>query len=367
MKKVKVEEICNITTGKLDANQAQLKGKYPFFTCAPEHSHIDTFAFDDKVILIAGNNASGNFHLNKYNGKFNAYQRTYVLTAKDNCNLDFVYYALKIALQKIKEQSQGSQTKFLTMPILTSISIPLYDSLTQTAIARILSSLDNKIELNNKINKELENLARTIYEYWFVQNAGEKWERKKIGEIAETGSGGTPLSSKKEYYENGSIPWINSSELNSGYILGTKNFITENGLNNSSAKLFPENSILIALYGATAGKVSLLTIPATTNQAVCAIMPFSQLYTYYLKFYLTNLYQYFVQVSSGSARDNLSQELVRNLEILLPPTEILEKFNTTVSPLFSHIIKNRQENVELSRLRDFLLPLLMNGQVRVKT
>ena len=155
-----------------------LMGKYPFFTCAPEHSFIDNYAFDDDVILVAGNNASGNFHLNRFCGKFNAYQRTYVLTTKDGFNLDYVYYALKIALKKIREQSQGSQTKFLTMPILVSITILLPDLSTQTSIARVLSSLDNKIELNNKINKELENLARTIYEYWFVQNADAKWERK---------------------------------------------------------------------------------------------------------------------------------------------------------------------------------------------
>ena len=284
---------------------------------------------------------------------------------KEKIDNKWFYYYLKLRINEIEALGSGTTFKELSKTNLENFEIDIPDLQTQSAIARVLSSFDDKIELNNTMNKELENLARTIYEYWFVQNADEKWERKKIGEIAETGSGGTPLTSNKEYYENGNIPWINSNELNFGYILDTKNFITQKGLNNSSAKLFPANSILIALYGATAGKVSLLTFQATTNQAICAIMPTSHAHKYYLKFYLSNLYKYFNRVSSGSARDNLSQELIRNLEITLPDTAILEKFNKTVSPIFEQIIKNSQENAELSQLRDFLLPLLMNGQVKI--
>ena len=82
MKKVKLSNICNITTGSLDANAAELNGIYPFFTCATEPLKINSYQFDDNVILLAGNNASGNFHCQRYNGKFNAYQRTYVITTK---------------------------------------------------------------------------------------------------------------------------------------------------------------------------------------------------------------------------------------------------------------------------------------------
>lgn len=98
MRYVKLTDICNITTGKLDSNAAEKNGKYPYFTCAPEPLKINTYAFDDDVILLAGNNASGNFHCQRFNGKFNAYQRTYIITAKSGYDIDYIFYNLMINL-----------------------------------------------------------------------------------------------------------------------------------------------------------------------------------------------------------------------------------------------------------------------------
>ena len=99
------------------------------------------------------------------------------------------------------------------------------------------------------------------------------WVIKKLGEVCETGAGGTPLKSHKDYYEGGTIPWLLSGEVSQGEIYNSKNFITEKGLKNSSAKLFPPNTVLIAMYGATAGQVGILKFEASTNQAVCGILP----------------------------------------------------------------------------------------------
>ena len=104
-----------------------------------------------------------------------------------------------------------------------------------------------------------------------VINAG--YEMKKIGDVYNTSSGGTPLTRKKEYYENGTIPWINSGEVSKKEINFADNFINELGLNSSNAKLFPQGTVLLAMYGATAGKVALLNIEASTNQALCALLP----------------------------------------------------------------------------------------------
>ncbi|ECJ9694243.1 restriction endonuclease subunit S, partial [Salmonella enterica] len=105
-----IGDACNIRTGKLDANRAVKDGDYPFFTCAEFPEKIDHYAFDGDVVLIAGNNARGNFHVSRYQGKFNAYQRTYVLTAKPGYDIDYIYYALKLELQRLREKAQGSQT-----------------------------------------------------------------------------------------------------------------------------------------------------------------------------------------------------------------------------------------------------------------
>jgi type I restriction enzyme, S subunit len=262
---------------------------------------------------------------------------------------------------------------------------------TQQKISSVLSVLDDKIELNNKINTELEQMAKTFYDYWFVQfdfpnakgkpykSSGGKmvynevlkrevpqgWEVKKVKQIANTGSGGTPKSTEKIYYDNGTIPWINSGELNNSFIVKTDNFITELGMNNSNAKLFPEKTILMAMYGATAGKTSIVSFKTTTNQAVCAVMPNETEMFYYIKFALDGMYKYLINLSTGSARDNLSQEKIRDLDVIVPEREVAILYSKFVSPLFEKIKSNLQQNQQLAPLRDWLLPMLMNGQAKV--
>ncbi len=102
---IPLSNACDITTGKMDANQAVKNGEFPFFTCSSMPDTIDSFAFDEDAVLVAGNNAQGNFHVSRFKGKFNAYQRTYVLTAKPNFDIDFVFYSLKLELKRLKDRS----------------------------------------------------------------------------------------------------------------------------------------------------------------------------------------------------------------------------------------------------------------------
>ncbi len=118
-----LSDIANITTGKLDSNAEVKGGKYPFFTCASNPTTIDHYAFDDNVILIAGNNAAGNFHINRYKGKFNAYQRTYIVTTKKARDLEYLFQVLKTEMKILKSQGKGSQTKFITLGMLTGIKV----------------------------------------------------------------------------------------------------------------------------------------------------------------------------------------------------------------------------------------------------
>ena len=156
-KKYKLGDIVSFTTGKLDSNAAVIDGEYPFFTCSPETLKIDSYAFNQKAILLAGNNAEGNFSVKYYEGKFNAYQRTYVISVIDEDIVDytFLYYALKICLLKFKMMSQGTSTKFLTKSILNSFEMELPCITAQRAIAAILKSIDSKIQINQLINDNL--------------------------------------------------------------------------------------------------------------------------------------------------------------------------------------------------------------------
>ena len=153
-----------------------------------------------------------------------------------------------------------------------------------------------------------------------------KYPIKKIREITETTSGGTPASSNDNYYKGGTIPWINSGELNKGIITEAENFITEEGLKNSSAKYVPENSVLVAMYGATVGQVSLLKLRATTNQAVCAVLPNEVTTPEYLWYSLRIKKDYFIKKSSGGAQHNINQGIVKETEIPIPPLDLQNQF-----------------------------------------
>lgn len=147
----------------------------------------------------------------------------------------------------------------------------------------------------------------------------------KIGEVFKTSSGGTPLRSKLEYYKNGNIPWLKSGEVAQGYIYHAKELISDEGLKNSSAKLFPINSVLVAMYGATAGQVGILKFEATTNQAVCAIYPNEKVIPDYLYWILKQQTQAFVDLSGGGGQPNISQQIIKDFEIPLPPLNIQQE------------------------------------------
>ena len=234
-------------------------------------------------------------------------------------------------------------------------------------------------------------MAKQLYDYWFVQfdfpdengkpykssggkmvwneklkrEVPEGWNVAKVKDIASTYSGGTPTSRNRDYYEGGDIPWINSGELNSPIITSTSNYITEIGLKNSSARLYPQNTVLVALYGATAGKVSLLSFEACSNQAVCGVMPNKSIQITYIRYYLSSLYAHFIALSSGSARDNISQDTIKNTPLPIPQYDVLRNYSDIVNPIVNKIIANQHELELLTKLRDSLLPLLMNGQVSV--
>ena len=177
------------------------------------------------------------------------------------------------------------------------------------------------------------------------------WKEIKLGDVFRTSSGSTPLSTEKSYYEGGVIPWINSGELASPYIYKTSNYITQKGFENSSTELYPKDTVLVAMYGATAGKASLLKLEACTNQAICAILPNEDYCPEFIKYNIDTLYEHLVGLSSGSARDNLSQAGLKELKLVLPKTKKeQEKLVSVLSLLDRKIELNRQINDNLEAM-----------------
>jgi type I restriction enzyme, S subunit len=180
------------------------------------------------------------------------------------------------------------------------------------------------------------------------------WKYVKLGSICNTGAGGTPLKSKKEFYENGTIPWLRSGEVNNRNIVDCEIKITEKGLNNSSAKLFPSGTVLIAMYGATAGQVGILNFEASTNQAVCGILPNENFTTEFLYYFFLSFKEDLISQAVGNAQPNISQAKIKNTLIPVIPLQeqqqivaILDKVFTAIDQAKANIEKNIENAKEL--------------------
>jgi type I restriction enzyme, S subunit len=180
----------------------------------------------------------------------------------------------------------------------------------------------------------------------------EGWEIKTLGEVCKTGAGGTPLKSKKEYYEGGNIPWLLSGEVAQGEIFKSENFINQAGLNNSSAKIFPINTVLVAMYGATAGQVGILRFEAATNQAVCGILPNERFIPEFIYYVLLFKKAELISKAAGNAQPNISQIKIKNTEIPIPPLPEQKRIVAILDEAFEGIdraIANTQKNLANAR------------------
>ena len=190
------------------------------------------------------------------------------------------------------------------------------------------------------------------------------WEVSSLGVLCEkVESGGTPKRSESEYWE-GDIPWLSSGETHNIIITETREKITQNGLENSSAKLWTMYTTIVAMYGATAGKVCFSTIELTANQACCGLIPKEE-YEFFLFFTAKNLMSSLAGRASGSAQQNLNKSLVEGHECLLPNEILVKFFNRTASSLIEKWIFNLNQNKNLLELRDSLLPKLLSGEIEV--
>lgn len=377
----KLGEIAIIRTGKLDSNAAVIGGKYPFFTCDPNTLSIDIWAYDTEAVLLAGNNASGNYTAKYYEGKFNAYQRTYIIESADKeiLNTRYLCYALNQQLQLLKTMSSGSTTKFLTIRMLDNLDIPLPEIEIQDQIVDILSAYDDLIENNQKQIKLLEEAAQRLYKEWFVNlrfpryenvktvdGVPEGWHYERLGDLTQTTSGGTPSRRKSEYYENGSIKWIKTKELSDGFIFETEEHITEDAVKNSSAKILPEGTLIVAMYGATIGKIGITASEMACNQACCAFISFDDMMSKeYLYCWLMDNREYLISQGKGAAQPNLSQEMIKNFSVLCPDEKIMNNFTKIVAAMLENKRVLENKILMLSKARDDLLPKLMSGEAEV--
>jgi type I restriction enzyme S subunit len=297
----------------------------------------------------------------------------------------FLYHWLvspqgKAELQKC---TIGSSQSAFTIVLLKSMEIKLPPLTMQRHIASILSAYDELIENNQRRIRILEDMARSLYREWFVHfrypgfesvplvasplgQIPQGWEVATFGEIYNTSSGGTPSRQRPDYFENGAIDWVKSQELLDGFILSTDERITECALNESSAKIFPADTVLIALYGATIGKLAITSREAATNQACCAVLPkrapFGREFAFLM---LRENRERIIGLRLGAAQQNISQVLLKNLECLKPNDQVALRFSELISPLFDGILTLQRQTANLRSTRDLLLPRLLSGTVKL--
>ena len=308
---------------------------------------------------------------------------------KSDYSIDYLYYLMKSL--NLNDRQVGSSQPLLTQGVLNNISVKIYESSqTQQSIAAVLSALDKKIALNKQINARLEQMAKTLYDYWFVQfdfpdangkpyksSGGEMvfdetlkreipkgWKSGNILNIANLLGGGTPSKSSPEYW-NGNIPFFTPTDCdNSIFILDTADRITDAGLCNSSTRLFKKHSIFITARGSV-GRSSINAVPMAMNQSCYAFQAKENVSYTFLFFLIRELIMILEVKATGSVFNSIVSSDIETTNLVISNKDLIMKFGEYCEPLFNQIETNLKQNHQLTQLRNFLLPMLMNGQISV--
>jgi type I restriction enzyme S subunit len=237
----------------------------------------------------------------------------------------------------------------------------------QRAIASVLGSLDDKIDLLNRENQTLEQMAEAIFRQWFIEEADEEWEEGSLLELIELVGGGTPKTSIAEYWD-GSIPWLSGKDISSNhktFVTDTEKMITEDGLNNSSTKILPKYATIISARG-TVGKYCLLAQPMAFSQTNYGILPKIEGCFFFTYLLINHLVEELRASAYGCVFDTITTSTFRDSEVPIPSNTEINEFEDSVSPFFQRICQNKMQIRTLEKLRDTLLPKLMSGEVRVR-
>ena len=381
----------------------------------------------NNTILISINGTIGNLAFYKGENVILGKSACYI-NIKSDVDKNFIYYALKSSKFQnyIKSQATGSTIKNVSLKLLRDYVLELPDIIQQKRISKILSTLDDKIHLNNQINQTLESIAQAIFKSWFIDfepvrakitakqegkdpelaamcaisgktqaeldqltkedfaelqatavlfpdelvesELGEVpkgWSVQKIKDFGRVICGKTPSKSIAEYYGN-DIPFIKIPDMHHDvFVLDSFEKLSEKGSNSQANKILPRGSICVSCI-ATVGKVIITHQPSQTNQQINSIVPDLPIYTYFLYFLMGEKERLFHDLASGgSATLNMNTSTFSNVDILMPNSKIIEAYDGVVSRIFDEILHNLKLSFLLSDMRDTLLPKLLSGEMDV--
>jgi len=358
-------DISVVKNGKSNSQDSVTDGIYPFFDRSQIIKKSNQYLFDTAGTIIPGEGKE--FIPRFFSGKFDLHQRAYVIQG-DQTKVDdkYLYYAILAGKDYLSRTAVGSTVKSLRKPLIERMPIPLPVFNIQAKIADISGSIDDKIELNMKMNDTLEQMGQAIFRNYFITNPDvKKWESSTIGTFYEVILGGTPSREKQEYWENGTVGWINSGKVNEFRITEPTELITEIALSKSAAKLMPKGTTVLAITGATLGQVSRLEKEFAANQSVIGIVEKSHFTNEYAYYWINENISKIIGHQTGGAQQHINKSNVDNFELLTPPRAILDKFQEQIMPIMEAISINAFEIQTLTTLRDTLLPRFISGKIKI--
>jgi type I restriction enzyme S subunit len=353
------------------------KGIYPYYGASGIIDFVDSFLFDGEYVLISEDGENLKTRQTpiafKATGQFWVNNHAHIVKGNTSCLNDLIIYVLK----------NMDMNPFLTGAVQPKLNqdnlfrIPFYlpeNEKDQHAIAAVLSSLDDKIDLLHRQNKTLEAMAETLFRQWLspatagAEEADEGWEEGSLLNYIELVGGGTPKTGIPEYWD-GNIPWLSGGDIASNhksFVQTTDKTISENGLNSSSAKLLPKYSVVISARG-TVGKYCLLAEQMAFSQSNYGILPRVENCFFFTYLLINDVVEELQSSAYGSVFDTITTNTFKDIKVCLPTEKVIKKFEASVIPYFRKMLNNNVQIRTLEKLRDTLLPKLMSGEVRVET
>ena len=376
-KEVKLGDLVTIKYGK--DHKSLSDGVFPVFGSGGLMRKVDSYIYDKPSLLIPRKGTLNNIIYTEE--KFWTVDTMFWTKVDElKTSAKFLYYYLKDF--NFNAFNVGSAVPSLTVPVLNDIDIKLPSTDKQSDIVGILSSLDAKIETNNKLNEKLEEMAQAIFKSWFVDfepfkdkpfhetelgMIPEGWEVHAASDMYNINIGKTPPRKEPIWFSENQndVKWISISDLGKSgtFILDSSEKLTKEAIKKHNIIVVPKNTILLS-FKLTIGRVAICNSDMTTNEAIARFYLNDEFDMEYLYMYLKN-YNYELLGSTSSIATAVNSKIIKNMYILKPPFEVVKRFHSIVNPLFERIRRNIEENNRLASLRDTLLPRLMSGEIKV--
>ncbi len=385
-RKVPLSDVANLTVGFVGTMASEYTGEgvtfirslnvHPFkidltnvkFISEDFHNKISKSAlYPDDVVIVRTGQPGASAVVPHNCGPLNC--SDLVIIHPDKSKLDPLFLAAYINWSSgiVNANLVGAVQQHFNVGAAKKLILNLPDLETQKRISSILGRVNDRIELNNRINENLEQQAAAYFYHQFIVNADPSWKEGTISDLGIVVGGSTPSKSKPEYYTDNGIAWITPKDLSvdkSKFISHGADDITELGLRNSSASIMPTGTVLFSSR-APIGYIAIADGEVTTNQGFKSVVPNSNVGTAFVYYFLKNALPTIENMASGSTFKEISGSAMRTVPAIIPDDESLQEFSDFCEPFFQQQRTLEAENRSLEALRDSLLPKLMSGELDV--